>query len=68
LIIYLFPYCLDDYTTAREKCKKAENTSDLNSEMSGEEKKKRKIKKSNFLLQKKKKTNADTILCRNLLL
>ncbi|XP_029175541.1 uncharacterized protein LOC114944010, partial [Nylanderia fulva] len=38
----------NDYITAREKCKKAENTSDLNSEMSGEEKKKRKIRKKQF--------------------
>ncbi|KAM0735295.1 hypothetical protein ACS0PU_010443 [Formica fusca] len=36
----------ENYMTAREKCKKAENTSDLNSEFSaGKEKKKRKIKK-----------------------
>lgn len=35
--------------TAREKCKKAENTSELNSEISGgENKKKRKIRKKQF--------------------
>lgn len=35
--------------TAREKCKKAEDTSDLNSEISaGEEKKKRKIIRRKF--------------------
>lgn len=42
----MFPHVLENYMTAREKCKRAENTSDLNSEFSArEEKKKRKIKK-----------------------